>query len=85
MTDANHRRNYEEACAALPGLFRPPEFAAWQGRVSFRATTPSRLPYMGKLAEGLYINAGHGSRGLLSAPYAAMLLAEDIAITAASG
>jgi tRNA 5-methylaminomethyl-2-thiouridine biosynthesis bifunctional protein len=85
VTDANHRRNYEEACAALPGLLRPPEFAAWQGRVSFRATTPSRMPYIGKLAEGLYINAGHGSRGLLSAPYAAMLLAEDIAITAASG
>lgn len=85
VTEANHRHNFEEAAEALPGLLHPPEFSVWQGRTSLRATTPSRLPYIGQLAEGLYINAGHGSRGLLSAPYGAARLAEDIAIAAASG
>jgi tRNA 5-methylaminomethyl-2-thiouridine biosynthesis bifunctional protein len=85
VTTANHQRNYDEASAALPELLGTPDFTGWQGRTSFRATTPSRMPYLGKLAPGLYINAGHGSRGMLSAPYGAALLAEDIAIAATTG
>ena len=37
------------------------------------------LPYVGALAEGLYVSAGHGSRGLLSAPLGAEIIASAIA------
>jgi tRNA 5-methylaminomethyl-2-thiouridine biosynthesis bifunctional protein len=85
VTTANHQRNYAQASAALPDLLKTPDFTRWQGRTSLRATTPSRMPYLGKLAPGLYINAGHGSRGMLSAPYGAELLAAEIAIDATNG
>lgn len=85
VTITNHQQNYAHTSTALPDLLGTPDFTLWQGRTSLRATTPSRMPYLGKLAPGLYINAGHGSRGMLSAPYGAELLAEDIAIAATTG
>lgn len=78
VTDENHRKNREEALAACPDLFADTQIADWQGRTSLRATTPSRMPYIERVREGLYINAGHGSRGMLSAPYGAELIANNI-------
>lgn len=66
-TQANHAKNHAEAEAALPGWLAPGT-EHWQGRTSLRAATPDRLPYIGRLEEGLYANLGHGSRGLLSGP-----------------
>lgn len=59
------------------------------GRASLRCTTPDYLPVVGPLSdasaarqglpaawlEGLYVNSGHGSRGLITAPLAGELLA----------
>jgi tRNA 5-methylaminomethyl-2-thiouridine biosynthesis bifunctional protein len=64
--------------AALQAWF--PELAARTGgaitsRAATRATTPDRLPYAGRLDDGLYVLGGLGSRGFCLAP----LLAEHIA------
>ena len=48
------------------------------GRVAVRATTPDRLPLAGRLADGLFVLGGLGSRGFCVAP----LLAEHIAALA---
>ncbi len=51
-------------------------------RVCFRASTYDRMPYIGALpnTEGpnLFINAGHGSRGLLTAPLGGEIVARLI-------
>ena len=44
------------------------------GRVAWRATTQDRLPLVGKIAEGLSVSVGHGSRGIACAPLCAELL-----------
>ncbi|WP_070988495.1 FAD-dependent 5-carboxymethylaminomethyl-2-thiouridine(34) oxidoreductase MnmC [Halofilum ochraceum] len=46
--------------------------------VGFRATTPNRIPLVGRLADNLWITAGHGAHGLLTTPLAAQLLANAI-------
>lgn len=46
--------------------------------VGIRATTPNRLPLVGRLADNLWITAGHGAHGLLTTPLAAHLLANAI-------
>jgi tRNA 5-methylaminomethyl-2-thiouridine biosynthesis bifunctional protein len=76
VADENHQRNLAEVENFLPGWVRG---AATGGRTSLRATTPDRLPYVGQLAEGLYVSTGHGSRGMLSAPLAAEAIASHIA------
>ncbi len=43
-----------------------------------RATTRDRLPLVGAVERDLWISAGHGTQGLLSAPLSALLLAEAI-------
>lgn len=43
-----------------------------------RATTRDRLPLVGAIDTGLWITAGHGTQGLLSAPLAGLLLAAAI-------
>jgi tRNA 5-methylaminomethyl-2-thiouridine biosynthesis bifunctional protein len=53
---------------------------ALQGRAAFRCTSPDYLPMVGPQAscpwlEGLYVNSGHGSRGLITAPLSAELIA----------
>lgn len=47
--------------------------------VAIRATTGSRLPLVGALGNGMWINTGHGSHGLLTAPLAGRLIASGIA------
>lgn len=46
--------------------------------VGFRATTPNRIPLVGSLAHNLWITAGHGAHGLLTAPLCAELLTDAI-------
>ena len=58
------------------GLERAPQRLA--SFVGIRATTPDRLPLVGQLEDGLWISAGHGSHGLLTAPVAAHIIAERI-------
>lgn len=73
VTDAQHRQNLAELAQAAPALAMQPCILG--GRASERATTPARLPYVGRAEHGVWLSVGHGSRGMLSAPLAAELLA----------
>ena len=76
VTEKNHAENIQHARDALPSWHvEDPVY----GRTSLRATTPDRLPYAGQGAEGLYVSIGHGSRGMVSAPLAAEVIASEIA------
>src|SRR5439155_22423222 len=52
--------------------------AKTQGRVSFRAVTPDRLPVVGKIAEGVYGAFAYGSRGIIWSALAAEILASEL-------
>jgi tRNA 5-methylaminomethyl-2-thiouridine biosynthesis bifunctional protein len=52
--------------------------AKTEGRVSFRAVTPDRLPVIGKIAEGVYGAFAYGSRGLVWAALAAEIIASEL-------
>lgn len=70
LRPADHTENIQQLQDTAPGWIRQvPE--RLDGRAALRTTTPQRLPYIGCIAEGLYVTLGHGSRGLLSAPLAA--------------
>jgi tRNA 5-methylaminomethyl-2-thiouridine biosynthesis bifunctional protein len=43
-------------------------------RASVRAETPTHFPHVTQLAANVFCTLGHGSRGLLTAPYAAECL-----------
>lgn len=76
VTASNHAKNAQEAVRALPASIRlDAQYTTWQGRTSLRASTRDRLPLVGEVEEGLYMSAGHGSRGMVSAPYAAEIIA----------
>lgn len=75
LTADGHRHNRTQAEAMLPGWWQG---EADGGRASLRATTPDRLPLIGRLGESVYISAGHGSRGLLSGPLGGEILASLI-------
>lgn len=77
VTYANHTHNINELQRALPQAMLGGQ--AMGGRTSLRATTPHRLPFVGEVQPGLYMNVGHGSRGMISAPLAAEILASEIA------
>lgn len=47
-------------------------------RVSFRATTEDKLPYVGKLSPHTFMNLGMGSRGLVYSFLSAEILASEI-------
>jgi tRNA 5-methylaminomethyl-2-thiouridine biosynthesis bifunctional protein len=76
VTTANHQHNMDALAHLLPHWFSG---AVVGGRTSLRATTPDRLPYVGAVDDGLFVSVGHGSRGLLSAPLAAEMIASAIA------
>ncbi len=48
------------------------------GRVAYRLTTKDRLPVLGEVSPGLYLSLGHGSRGLISAAFAAEMLIREV-------
>ncbi len=75
----NHQKNAAELRAALPNMLAENVDAAhWTGRTSLRASTRDRLPLVGEVESGVYVSAGHGSRGMVSAPYAAEVIAAHI-------
>lgn len=76
VTAARHQENAAELAAMLPGWLQGSMVA---GRSAVRATTPDRLPYIGRVDAGLYVSTGHGSRGMLSAPLAAEIIASSLA------
>lgn len=52
--------------------------ARTEGRVSFRAVTPDRLPVVGKIDEQAYCTFAYGSRGLVWAALAAEIVASEL-------
>lgn len=70
----DHQENLELAQRYLPNLI-PQDCTAIGGRASLRCNTPDHMPLAGELAPGLYISTAHGSRGLLSAPFVAEIIA----------
>jgi len=73
--DADDERNLAVFGRLWPHSPLPRAVARFAG---VRATTRDRLPLAGELDDGLWINAGHGTQGLLSAPLTALLLARSI-------
>ena len=69
--------NFQRLQRLLPGFVNDPGFVR-SGRVAWRATTQDRLPLVGKIADGLYVSIGHGSRGIACAPLCAELLVAEI-------
>lgn len=74
VTEANHEQNIHELRMAVNLDTAPLS----RGRTSLRASTPSRLPYVGQVSERVYVSVGHGSRGMISAPLAAELIASEL-------
>lgn len=70
VTQRHHYQNLMEMEQALPGL----RATVIDGRTSFRAATPARLPYVGNVGGATYVSIGHGSRGMISAALAAELM-----------
>jgi tRNA 5-methylaminomethyl-2-thiouridine biosynthesis bifunctional protein len=52
--------------------------AKTEGRVSFRAVTPDRLPVVGKIVDGVYGAFAYGSRGIVWAALAAEIIAAEL-------
>ena len=64
---------------ALPDLAAQWSAPPSAGRVALRATTPDRLPLVGRLDDaGRYMLTGQGSRGFLTAPLAAEMVVSQI-------
>lgn len=76
VTAARHDENRAALSAIVPSM---PALEVVSGRSSIRATTPDRMPYIGAIDTGLYVATGFGSRGLLSAPLAAEIIASEVA------
>jgi tRNA 5-methylaminomethyl-2-thiouridine biosynthesis bifunctional protein len=74
VREDSHAGNLERLRAILGVDLRIPT----EGRVSFRAVTPDRLPVAGRLAEGVYGAFAYGSRGLVWAALAAELIAAEL-------
>ncbi|MEH6665081.1 MAG: FAD-dependent oxidoreductase, partial [Brevundimonas sp.] len=73
--DADDQRNLEALRAVLPNLAARVSSARVNRHAAIRATTRDRLPLAGRLADGLFVLGGLGSRGFAAAP----LLAEHVA------
>ena len=75
VTQKNHDQTIAEFAAALALPVSPRIIA---GRSSIRAATPQRLPYVGATDDGLYVSGGFGSRGMISAPFAAAIIRSEV-------
>ena len=49
-----------------------------EGRVSFRAVTPDRLPVVGRIKENVYAAFAYGSRGIIWSALAAEIIASEL-------
>lgn len=75
VRERDRARNLDTLAAVLPALASALADTPSTARAGVRATTRDRLPVAGRLAEGLFVLGGMGSRGLTFAP----LLAEHVA------
>ena len=75
--DDDSAANLATLAARLPRLAARARAGVRSRRAAVRATTADRLPVVGRVAEGLYVLGGLGSRGFCIAP----LLAEHLAAT----
>lgn len=78
VTDLSHQKNIDAVFSIkniIPALenYNLP-VSECSGRSAVRATTANHLPLFGKADAGIYYLSGLGSRGLMSAPYAAKQL-----------
>lgn len=69
---------HEENLAELSAFWPTQGATILGGRRSLRATTPSRLPYVGHHSAQCWVSVGHGSRGMISAPLAAQVIAAQL-------
>jgi tRNA 5-methylaminomethyl-2-thiouridine biosynthesis bifunctional protein len=69
--DADNIAKLESAVPALAGQFAPAG-----NRAALRVSSKDRFPVAGKLADGLYVSAAHGSHGIVSTLAAAHLIAD---------
>lgn len=65
--------NFQRLQRLLPDFAKDPGIV-FSGRVAWRGTTQDRLPLVGRIAAGLSVSVGHGSRGIACAPLCAELL-----------
>jgi tRNA 5-methylaminomethyl-2-thiouridine biosynthesis bifunctional protein len=80
----NHHRNLSTLGRYAPGMVTgKPKLT--QGRISHRVSARSRIPLIGRLLDaqgnvvnGAYTSLGHGSRGMISAPNGAEIIAAQI-------
>ena len=84
VTARDHAHNLAALPPALRCLLPADAPAGWGGRAAIRCTAPDALPVVGPLPDaagnldahpGLFVLTGLGSRGMVSAPLAAELLA----------
>ncbi|MFO1242585.1 MAG: FAD-dependent 5-carboxymethylaminomethyl-2-thiouridine(34) oxidoreductase MnmC [Rickettsiales bacterium] len=78
VNQEGHQHNLDLFKRLWPDVFSGIDITQLEGRAALRTVTPDRLPIVGALEEGLYLSLAHGSRGLLSAPLAAELIAAGI-------
>jgi tRNA 5-methylaminomethyl-2-thiouridine biosynthesis bifunctional protein len=71
----SHEANLERVRRIVP---LPEDLKNLEGRVSFRAVAPDRLPVVGQLGENVYGAFAYGSRGLVWAALAAELIASQL-------
>lgn len=79
ITDAGHQKNLDalkKLTDTIPALVSAKNLtpADCIGRSAVRATTANHMPLFGQVHENIFYLTGLGSRGLMSAPYAARLL-----------
>ncbi|MFI9651351.1 FAD-dependent 5-carboxymethylaminomethyl-2-thiouridine(34) oxidoreductase MnmC [Guyparkeria halopsychrophila] len=78
VRDVEHEENRHRLAAIAPSLDAGLSADRLQGRASLRATTPDRLPIVGRIADGLWVSTGHGARGLTWSAWLAEYLAAQI-------
>jgi tRNA 5-methylaminomethyl-2-thiouridine biosynthesis bifunctional protein len=91
--DMNETPTGQDTTEILSRLYRTfptiSDLPVTSSRVCFRASTHDRMPYIGQLPSHdeskLFINAGHGSRGLVTAPLGGEILARLILNEALEG
>ncbi|MBN1378021.1 MAG: bifunctional tRNA (5-methylaminomethyl-2-thiouridine)(34)-methyltransferase MnmD/FAD-dependent 5-carboxymethylaminomethyl-2-thiouridine(34) oxidoreductase MnmC [Gammaproteobacteria bacterium] len=82
ISEQDNERNIQALAECEPGVYRAlcgehgkPEVT--DARVGFHCQTPDYLPVVGPLPdlEGLFVNVGHGTRGITTAPISAEIIA----------
>lgn len=77
VREEDHQENIQTSHHYAPAVIKK-DATVIGGRASLRSVTPDRLPIIGEIEAGVFLSAGHGSRGLLSAPFGAQIIADLI-------